>query len=274
MLKLKIKTRSFYSYFTIKYIYPTIAPSLSLYISLSLSLSHSLSHRSWLSIFLLFSRQPNRIQSLPLSCSISHSRSLAFALSQVFAVDFPIIFQATKQILNSNFRLFSLWSGIYSISLGFAVLKTYLWSVCFFLDSNFGHILLFAWKILNFHCFCSWIWNAMSKLNLWFCVLRAFNAITGALGVHFNEWSRRVQISLSVGLKARTCVSSNHKCLVSSLAELHALCGIKVHCYAFVVLFACLEVDLDNLLYIMVGGFGLLFFNFHCRLCSNGFELF
>ena len=76
MLKKKKKTRSFYSYFTIKYIYPTITPSLSLYISFSLSLSHYLSHRSWLSIFLLFSRQPNRIQLLPLSCSISRSRSL------------------------------------------------------------------------------------------------------------------------------------------------------------------------------------------------------
>ena len=78
---LKIKTRSFYSYFTIKYIYPAITPSLSLYISLSLSLSHSLSHRSWLSIFLLFSRQPNRIQLLPLSCSISRSRSHSLTLS-------------------------------------------------------------------------------------------------------------------------------------------------------------------------------------------------
>ena len=78
---LKIKTWSFYSYFTIKYIYPTITPSLSLYISLSLSLSHSLSHRSWLSIFLLFSRQPNRIQLLPLSCSISRSLTLSLSLS-------------------------------------------------------------------------------------------------------------------------------------------------------------------------------------------------
>ena len=30
------------------------------------------------------------------------------------------------------------------------------------------------------------------------------------------------KISLFVGLKARTCVSSNYKFLVSSLAELHA----------------------------------------------------
>nr|POE68214.1 kinesin-like protein kin-ub [Quercus suber]POE68217.1 kinesin-like protein kin-ub [Quercus suber] len=45
----------------------------------------------------------------------------------------------------------------------------------------------------------------MSKFNLWFCVLRAFNVIAGALGVQLNEWSRRVQISLFVGLKARTC---------------------------------------------------------------------
>ena len=99
-MKLKIKTRSFYSYFTIKYIYPTITPSLSLYITLSLSLSHflsliglgcqffcyflgnqtefncslylalylalaltlslSLSHRSLQLIFLLFSRRPNK----------------------------------------------------------------------------------------------------------------------------------------------------------------------------------------------------------------------
>ncbi|KAL0006009.1 hypothetical protein SO802_013570 [Lithocarpus litseifolius] len=36
---------------------------------------------------------------------------------------------------------------------------------------------------------------------------------SGALGVQLNEWSRRVQISLFVGLKARTCVSSNYKCL-------------------------------------------------------------
>ena len=83
--------------------------------------------------------------------------------------------------------------------------------------------------------------------------------IAGALGVQLNEWSRRVQISLFVGLKARMCVSSNYKFLVSSLAELHAYCGIKVHCYAFVGLFACLKVDLDNFLYIRVGGFGLLF---------------
>ena len=71
----KKKTRSFYSYFMIKYIYPTITPSLSLCVSRSHSLYRtlSLSHRS---IFLLFSRQPNRIQSLPLSCSISRSRSL------------------------------------------------------------------------------------------------------------------------------------------------------------------------------------------------------
>ena len=62
----------------------------------------------------------------------------------------------------------------------------------------------------------------MSKFNLWFCVLRAFNVIAGALGVQLNEWSRRVQISLFVGLKARMCASSNYKCLVSSLAELHA----------------------------------------------------
>ncbi|XP_050257227.1 uncharacterized protein LOC126702546 isoform X2 [Quercus robur] len=48
----------------------------------------------------------------------------------------------------------------------------------------------------------------MSKLNLWFCVLRAFNVIAGAFALVFqlNEWSRRVQISLSVGLKARTSV--------------------------------------------------------------------
>ena len=48
----------------------------------------------------------------------------------------------------------------------------------------------------------------MSKLNLWFCVLRAFNVIAGAFALVFqlNEWSRRVQNSLSVGLKARTSV--------------------------------------------------------------------
>ena len=62
----------------------------------------------------------------------------------------------------------------------------------------------------------------MSKLNLWFCVLRAFNVIAGALEVQLNGWSRRVQISLFVGLKARTFVSSNYKCWVSSLAELYA----------------------------------------------------
>ncbi|KAK4562407.1 hypothetical protein RGQ29_005047 [Quercus rubra] len=53
----------------------------------------------------------------------------------------------------------------------------------------------------------------MSKFNLWFCVLRAFNVIASALGVQLNEWSRRVQISLFVGLKARTCASSNYKFL-------------------------------------------------------------
>ena len=42
----------------------------------------------------------------------------------------------------------------------------------------------------------------------------------------------------------------------------------------FRVLRACLEVDLDNLLYIRVGGFGLPFFFFHCRLCSSGSKLF
>ena len=48
----------------------------------------------------------------------------------------------------------------------------------------------------------------MSKLNLWFCVLRAFNVIVGAFALVFqlNEWLRRVRISLSVGLKARTSV--------------------------------------------------------------------
>ncbi|KAL0003797.1 hypothetical protein SO802_011358 [Lithocarpus litseifolius] len=50
----------------------------------------------------------------------------------------------------------------------------------------------------------------MSKLNLWFCVLHAFNVIAGAFALVFqlNEWSRRVQNSLSVGLKARTSVAS------------------------------------------------------------------
>ena len=48
----------------------------------------------------------------------------------------------------------------------------------------------------------------MSKFNLWFCELCAFNVIASALGVQLNEWSRRVQISLFVGLKARMCVSN------------------------------------------------------------------
>ncbi|KAL0012751.1 hypothetical protein SO802_007859 [Lithocarpus litseifolius] len=50
----------------------------------------------------------------------------------------------------------------------------------------------------------------MSKLNLWFCVLRSFNVIAGAFALVFqlNEWSRRVQISPFVGLKARTSVAS------------------------------------------------------------------
>ena len=123
----KIKTRSFFiailrlNIFTYNH-----SLSFALCLTLSLSIALSLSHRSWLSIFLLFSRQPNRIQSLPLSCSTSRSRSrsLAFALSQILAVDFPIIFQATKQILDSIFLLFSLRSGIYSISLDFDQLIT------------------------------------------------------------------------------------------------------------------------------------------------------
>ena len=131
--------------------------------TLSLSLSVQAFHRSWLSIFLLFSRQPNRI-------------------------------------LDSNFLLFSLRLGIFSISLDFVVLKTYFWSICFCLDLNFVHTPLFAWKILNLCGFHSWIWNAMSKLNLWFCVLRAFNVIAGVLGVQLNEWLGRVQISLYVRL--------------------------------------------------------------------------
>ena len=68
---LKIKT---YRYFTIKYFYPTIAHPRSITLSLSLS------HRSWRLIFLLFFRQPNRIQLLPLSHSISRSWRLIFLL--------------------------------------------------------------------------------------------------------------------------------------------------------------------------------------------------
>ena len=77
----------------------------------------------------------------------------------------------------SLFPIQTLRLGIFSISLDFVVLKAYFWSVCFCLDSNFVRTLLFALSILNFCGFCSWIWNAMSKLNLWFCVLRAFNVI-------------------------------------------------------------------------------------------------
>ena len=103
---LKIKTRSFYSYFTIKYIFPTITPSLSLYISLSLFLSHTLSHRSWLSIFLLFSRQPNRIQSLPLSCSISRSLSLScFRFLIGFAGWFSYYFLGNQTDSRLNFSI-------------------------------------------------------------------------------------------------------------------------------------------------------------------------
>ena len=43
-------------------------------------------------------------------------------------------------------------------------------------------------------------------MNLWFFVLRAFTVIAGALVVQLNEWSRRVQTSPSVGLKARASV--------------------------------------------------------------------
>ncbi|XP_075636259.1 cytosolic enolase 3-like isoform X1 [Castanea sativa] len=41
----------------------------------------------------------------------------------------------------------------------------------------------------------------------------------GALGVQLNEWSKRVQISLFVRLKGRTCVSSNYKCLNLDVVE-------------------------------------------------------
>ena len=154
-----------------------------------------------LSIFLLFSKQPNRvffffffdflIKIIAIKL-ISPNPSIRYYYIQIFTL-FPI----------QTLRL-----GIFSISLDFVVLKAYFWSICFCLDSNFVHTLLFALSILNFCGFCSWIWNAMSKLNLWFCVLRAFNVIVGAFALVFqlNEWSRRVQNSLSVGLKARTSV--------------------------------------------------------------------
>ena len=76
--------------------------------------------------------------------------------------------------------------GIYYISPDFAILKTYLWSVCFFLDSNFAHSLLFAWKILNFCGFCSWLWNAMSKLNLWLCIV-CFQCDCRCIGLLFSS---------------------------------------------------------------------------------------
>ena len=150
-------------FFTIKFFYPSrslsLTLSLSLYRSLSITPSHS-SLRSWL--------------------LISFKTFLYFYYIQIFTL-FPIQ---------------TLWLGIFSISLDFVVLKTYFWSVCFCLDSNFVHTPLFTLSILNFCGFCSWIWNAMSKLNLWFCVLHAFNVIAGAFASVFqlNEWLRRVQI--------------------------------------------------------------------------------
>ena len=155
-----------------------------------------------LSIFLLFSRQPNKVLdffffSLLIS-SPNHRHQIDFAKLVLLHSDIH-----TFPYPNPLIRCF-----FFSISLDFVDLKTYFWSICFCLDSNFVHTPLFALSILNSCGFCSWIWNAMSKLNLWFCVLHAFNVIAGAFALVFqlNEWLRRVRISLSVGLKARTSV--------------------------------------------------------------------
>ena len=52
-------------------------------------------------------------------------------------------------------------------------------------------------------CLKSTVFDFIICLNLWFCVLRAFNVIAGAFALVFqlNEWSRRVQISLSASVK-------------------------------------------------------------------------
>ena len=133
-----------------------------------------------------------------ISRSHSHSPYLALSLSRSLSLSCKLFIG-----LGCQFSYYFLGNQT-----EFFVLKTYFWSVCFCLDLNFFHILLFTLSILNFCGFCSWIWNAMSKLNLWFCVLRAFNVIAGAFALVFqlNEWSRRVQNSLSVGLKARTSI--------------------------------------------------------------------
>ena len=69
------------------------------------------------------------------------------------------------------FPIQTLRLGIFSISLDFIVLKTYCWSVCFCLDSNFVHTLLFALSILNFCGFCSWIWKLKCYVKIEFVVL-------------------------------------------------------------------------------------------------------
>ena len=52
-------------------------------------------------------------------------------------------------------------------------------------------------------CLKSTVSDFIICLNLWFCVLCAFHVIAGAFALVFqlNEWSRRVQISLSASVK-------------------------------------------------------------------------
>ena len=74
----------------------------------------------------------------------------------------------------------------------------------------------------------------MSKFNLWFCELRAFNVIASALGVQLNEWSRRVQISLFVGLKARMCVSNCVNVATLTYVDMYTWWTLLL-CYVFVL---------------------------------------
>ena len=177
---------------------PTITPSLShsIYLILTLFIALSLSLIGQFSCYFLGNQTE-------FNCSISLALYLAldfaFTPHRSGLLISLLCSRQPNRFLTQIFDLSSLWSGIYSISPNFSILKTYLWSVCFFLNSNFVHSLLFAWKILN--CCGFFFLNFEMLCQNWICgcVLRAFNVIASALGVQLNEWSRRVQISLFVG---------------------------------------------------------------------------
>ena len=102
---------------------------MSLYISLSLSFSH----RSWRSIFLLFSRQPNKIQSLPLSCSCSLI-GLSGRFSYYFLgnqIDSRLKFSIILPLIRYFFYLspFRCFKNLFMISLFFLRLEFWPYSV-------------------------------------------------------------------------------------------------------------------------------------------------